>query len=201
MPASRGGRASLHFEAEVTAAADEMVGELGLVTAGEVIGAEVMVIDIPEEHVVGGGEHGRGDGKDRFLGAAAALEAEELDLEVGVAGPDSGPGGLDQGGLEPGVPGRVRVERRLPALSCSCGQRPAQESRWPAVGKRVMSRPISARITRATVVLIPAWWSRGRWRPERERGPRPGAPLPRARPLPGSRSGSGAAAAGSDDGR
>ena len=42
---------------------------------------------------------------------------------------------------------RTRVERRLPALSSFRGQRPAHETRWAAVGKRVMSTPISARIT------------------------------------------------------
>src|SRR5215217_7123408 len=36
--------------------------------------------------------------------------------------------------LSHGLPGRVRVESRLPALSCCRGQRPAQEIRWPAVG-------------------------------------------------------------------
>src|SRR5499427_7769386 len=57
---------------------------------------------------------------------------------------------LSQGLLE-----RVRVESRLPALSCKRGQRPAHETRWAAVGKRVMSKPISATITRATVSLTP----------------------------------------------
>src|SRR5262245_36739300 len=52
-----------------------------------------------------------------------------------------------------GLLGRVRVERRLPALSSRRGQRPAQETRWPAVGKRVISKPISATKTRATVSL------------------------------------------------
>src|SRR5215831_4033711 len=54
-----------------------------------------------------------------------------------------------------GLLGRVRVERRLPALSSRRGQRPAQETRWPAVGKRVISKPISETKTRATVSLTP----------------------------------------------
>ncbi len=49
--------------------------------------------------------------------------------------------------LSQGAPLRIRVERRLPALSSFRGHRPAQEIRWPAVGKRLMSMPISATIT------------------------------------------------------
>ena len=37
-----------------------------------------------------------------------------------------------------GLLGRMRVDRRLPALSSRRGPSPAQEMRWPAVGKRVM---------------------------------------------------------------
>src|ERR671912_1773315 len=53
--------------------------------------------------------------------------------------------------LSHGLPGRVRVESRLPALSCWRGQRPAHDTRCPAVGNRLMSNPISATMTRATV--------------------------------------------------
>src|SRR3954468_13298583 len=45
--------------------------------------------------------------------------------------------------LSHGAPVRRRVERRLPALSSLRGQSPAQEIRWPAVGKRLMSMLIS----------------------------------------------------------
>src|SRR5215213_3930395 len=48
-----------------------------------------------------------------------------------------------------GAPWRNRVERRLPALSSLRGHRPAQETRWAAVGKRPMSVPISATMARA----------------------------------------------------
>ena len=50
---------------------------------------------------------------------------------------------------------RTRVERRLPALSSLRGHRPAQEIRWPAVGKRDMSTPISANTTLAVRPLTP----------------------------------------------
>ena len=42
------------------------------------------------------------------------------------------------------APFRIRVDRRLPALSSFLGQRPAQEMRWVALAKRLMSLPISA---------------------------------------------------------
>ena len=54
-----------------------------------------------------------------------------------------------------GAPWRSLVERRLPALSSFLGQRPAQETRWAAVGKRLMSGPISARMTAAESALTP----------------------------------------------
>jgi hypothetical protein len=41
----------------------------------------------------------------------------------------------------------MRLDPRLPALSSLLGQRPAQEIKCPAVGKRFMSPLISARMT------------------------------------------------------
>src|SRR5439155_25164833 len=54
--------------------------------------------------------------------------------------------------LSQGLPGRVRVDSRLPALSCKRGQRPAHERRWAEEGKRDISAPISAIKTRAAVI-------------------------------------------------
>src|SRR5208283_1237634 len=48
----------------------------------------------------------------------------------------------------------MRVHRRLPALSSFLGQSPAQEIRWPSVGNRPMSTPISAAMTSA----LPSRW-------------------------------------------
>src|SRR5262245_24310950 len=53
------------------------------------------------------------------------------------------------------LPSRIRVLRFLPALSSEPGHRPAHETRWAAEGKRVMSGPISPRITWAAMELIP----------------------------------------------
>src|SRR5262245_63770463 len=90
-------------ETELLKAVDEAMSELGLVPAVEVIGTEIPVIDVVLEHVVGGDQPRRGDGEDGFLGAATALEAEELRSEVGVLGAGGGPGGLPEGGLQPGI--------------------------------------------------------------------------------------------------
>src|ERR1700747_560478 len=52
-------------------------------------------------------------------------------------------------------PFRNRVDRRLPALSSLHGHNPAHDKRCPAVGNRLMSGPISARITRADNTSTP----------------------------------------------
>ena len=97
-----------------------------------------------------------------LLGAAAVAQALELGLQVAGLLVAGGPGALHERGLQPGddwekggAPLRRRVERRLPALSSLRGQRPAQEIRWPAVGKRLMSVPISETMTCAVRSLTP----------------------------------------------
>src|SRR5262249_8536257 len=57
--------------------------------------------------------------------------------------------------LSQGAPLRKRLERRLPALSSLRGQMPAQETRWPSDGKRLMSMPISEAITVPASALTP----------------------------------------------
>src|SRR5215204_5544962 len=52
-------------------------------------------------------------------------------------------------------PGRVGAVLRRPADSCCPGLTPAQEHRWAAVGKAVMSAPVSAMMMSATVRLTP----------------------------------------------
>ena len=63
---------------------DETLGEPGLVAAVEVVAAEVAIIGAVAEHMVGGREHRGGHRQDRFLGAAAAFDAQELSAEVAV---------------------------------------------------------------------------------------------------------------------
>src|SRR5215467_2346145 len=57
--------------------------------------------------------------------------------------------------LSQGEPLRMRVERRLPALSSLRGQMQAQETRLTSLGKRLMSVPISERICSAARFLTP----------------------------------------------
>ncbi len=54
-----------------------------------------------------------------------------------------------------GFPFRVVPGRCFPALSLFPGHTPAQLARWPAVGKAVMSAPISAMITSAVRLFTP----------------------------------------------
>ena len=64
-----------------------------------------------------------------FRGPRRGPQALELGVEIAVLLAHGGPGGLDEGGLQPGGAFLRRVERRLPALSSWRGQRPAQEIR------------------------------------------------------------------------
>src|SRR5436853_135741 len=57
--------------------------------------------------------------------------------------------------LSHGAPLRRRVERRFPALSSLRGHKPAQDSKCPSLGKRLMSVPISETIARALSEAMP----------------------------------------------
>src|SRR6266567_9580994 len=83
-------------EAEIVKPREQAFGQLGLVAAVEMGGPEVPVIDAVPEHVVGRGQHRRGDGDDGLLWAPATLEAEELRPEVAVVLAGGGPRGLDE---------------------------------------------------------------------------------------------------------
>ena len=72
-----------------------------LVEVVEVLAAQVGVGPVVAEHVMGGGEHGRGDGNNGLLGTATGPKAKELSVEVGTFAARCGPGGLDRGGFEP----------------------------------------------------------------------------------------------------
>src|SRR4030095_4039684 len=130
-------------------ALDQAVGDLGFVTAIEVVAAEIVVVDVVLEHVIGGGEHGGGDGEDGFLGAAAALEAEELRAQVPVLFAGGGPGGLYERCLQP------RVARARPGGQAFAGTFVETRAEPRPRDEMVMSKPISATRTRATVSLTP----------------------------------------------
>jgi hypothetical protein len=59
------------------------------------------------------------------------------------------------------LPGRVFFDFTLPADSLDPGAVPAQEARCPAVGNTVVSAPVSARNTSATVLEKPGSSVRG----------------------------------------
>jgi len=145
----------LDLAAEVIQSSEQTLDRLGAIAASEVIGAKIFVFDPILEHVPSGIEHRGGDRQNGFFGAAASFEAEELGLQVAALDADRCPGGCDQGGFEPRAPLRVRVERRLPALSSFLGHIVAQGSKCPAVGKRALSTPISATKTCAVSSLTP----------------------------------------------
>ena len=95
------------------------------------------------EDVIAHGEHRGGDGEDGLRRPATVLDTQELRAQVGLFGAHRGPGRVEERGLEPEGAGRVRVDGRWRSRP-SVGRDPAHETRWPAVGKRVMSRPTSA---------------------------------------------------------
>ena len=140
---------------------DEAACGLGFVAAVEVGGTEVAVFDAVAQHVVAGGEHRGGHGEDGLLGPPPGFDAEELRAQIAVLLARSRPGGSDESGLEPvGALAHSRSSSLL-ALSLLRGQRPAQETRCPAEGKRDMSTPIPATITCETMSLTPASSSGG----------------------------------------
>src|SRR5438270_12489518 len=95
------GRAYVDDEAEIVKAGDKRLGKLGLVAAVEMVGSEVAIIGTVAKHMVSGREHRGGHRQDRFLGAAAAFDSQELSAEVAVFLPSGRPRRLHQCGLEP----------------------------------------------------------------------------------------------------
>ena len=128
-----------------------MSGELGVVSTLEVVGAKFVVRDLILQDVVCGGQDGRGDGEDRLLGSSPTLETKELRAQVRVAGAGGDPRDLDERGFEPRVAGSGPSGEPLAGTFLLAGAEAGPGIRWPAVGNRLMSNPISATMTRATV--------------------------------------------------
>lgn len=67
--------------AESVETAHATLDGFGVIAAGEMIGAEIAILDAVFEHMVSGGEHRGGHGENSFLGVAACLHAQELGLQ------------------------------------------------------------------------------------------------------------------------
>lgn len=93
-----GGGLQGDFPAEGFEPADEVtLAVFGVVALGEVIAAEVVVVDVAVQQVPGDGQDGVADGEGGFgfsLGAEAAQEVAVLGWEVAVLGAGGGPGGF-----------------------------------------------------------------------------------------------------------
>lgn len=128
---------------------------------GVVVGAEVVEAgggvgqQVPDDD-----QDGTGDGDEGLEFAAAFDQPPVAFAEEGV-GAGGGGGGLAEGGFE------VRVAPPDCPAACVApgwmvrGRSFAQGTGWPAVGNRVMSQPISARIIWAVSALMPGIWSTG----------------------------------------
>src|SRR3954468_22418068 len=119
------------------------------------VAAEVGVGNAGGEHVPDGDEHGVFDGDERLLRSAAGGDAPGVGRPIGAAAAGGRECGDAEGAFEVGIAGRVLVDLIRPADSLLPGQVPAHDARCSAVGKRVMSAPVSAMITSATPMLIP----------------------------------------------
>ena len=91
-------------EAQGVGLADDAAHRVFGVAAGEVVPAEVVVVDVVGEHVPDGGQDGVFQGDDRFLLPESWDEAVVAGAEVGlVLGAGGGHRGGTQGGPEPSV--------------------------------------------------------------------------------------------------
>jgi hypothetical protein len=74
----------LNLETEIT----DAIGELGCgpawVTAGEMVGAEILAAGAVGQHVIGGGQDRGRHGESSFFGTAPCLEPQELSLKVAI---------------------------------------------------------------------------------------------------------------------
>src|SRR4030095_13668977 len=92
-----------HMATEVLETLEQASDGLGSILRVEVVDAEIAVFGAIAQHVVRGGEHRGGDGKDGLLGASACLDAQELRAQVAGLDANRSPRGSDQGSLDPGA--------------------------------------------------------------------------------------------------
>jgi hypothetical protein len=107
------------------------------------------------QDVVEGGQEAMCYRDGSLVSAAASGDTMELRIEVGHLRRDTGPSDLAHNRPKPDTAVVHGAFIRFPALSLLLGQSPAQDSRCPALGKRLISVPISARIAAAAMRLTP----------------------------------------------
>jgi len=118
-------------------------------------GTEILELGAVLEHVVDRGEERGRDGADCLLWSTSRGETIELGIEVAAFLRLAAQAHWTNRVLSHRSSLRNRVEWRLPALSLLRGHDPAQDKRCPAVGERVMSRPISDKMIHAANTSIP----------------------------------------------
>jgi hypothetical protein len=89
----------------------------------EVVCAEVLVEGAVFEHVVGGGEHGSGNGADGFLGSAPGAECAGTEPGDSFLLREAAQAHWISVVFSQGAPFFMRLDRRLPALSSFFGDR------------------------------------------------------------------------------
>src|SRR3954453_3497516 len=101
-PSCDGGKGfDLNIKSKLGELADETPGSRLGGAVVEMVGAEILVLSTGREHVVDRGQHRRGYGTQRLLGATTAAQAIELSLKIAALLAGCGPGALDEHGLEP----------------------------------------------------------------------------------------------------
>ena len=99
------------------------------IAAGEVIGAQILVRDVPSEHVPNGSQEGVLDSPDGFFGPWRGFHAVIQGVVVAALGAAGRPCGFVERGADQLFALPVVAAWRFPALSCVPGQTRAHEAK------------------------------------------------------------------------
>ena len=135
--------------AELFQAFDESPSRVFRLQPVKKVGPGVAVRLLALDHVVGHDQHRVGDRENRALLAAPRRQPPVLRTEIGAFGARGGVAGLHQGGPQEAIALAGLARRAFAGAFMVAGATPAQEARWSALGKRVISVPISATIISA----------------------------------------------------
>ena len=121
----------------------------------EVVSSEIGVSSTTLNHVEDGDNERMSQRDDGPFASPTSCEAAILRRWISVLAARRSPAACTSAFTSQLLPCRVRPLSRLPALSLLLGQRPAHEAKWDAEGKRLMSVPISASTSSATLRPTP----------------------------------------------